>query len=186
MLFFKEIFKVYKILLPKGVKNSEPALLIKDSHNEIDLNKNNNNNFLNETTEDSKQETSRPKHITNHQNELPSLIQNNPSSSSLFDPIENDIDSIINPGESVQVDQKNQTDSICKFNGYSNKEILIFFLISLATSLLFLFEQADYISKVCITFLFLYLFTFVLIFFCSKECSCSIFYIWNSASCRSF
>ena len=38
--------------------------------------------------------------------------------------------------------------TICKFNGYSNKEIVIFFLIALSTSLLFLFQRSDYIFQV--------------------------------------
>ena len=36
----------------------------------------------------------------------------------------------------------------CSFNGYSNKEILIFFLIALFTSLTFVFEMSAYIYQV--------------------------------------
>jgi hypothetical protein len=40
------------------------------------------------------------------------------------------------------------TQARCSFNGYSNKEILIFFLIALFTSLTFVFEMSAYIYQV--------------------------------------
>jgi hypothetical protein len=40
------------------------------------------------------------------------------------------------------------TQAKCSFNGYSNKEILIFFLIALFTSLTFVFEMSAYIYQV--------------------------------------
>lgn len=39
--------------------------------------------------------------------------------------------------------------SKCKFNGYSNKEITIMFLIALMTSLLFFFDKSQYLYNVC-------------------------------------
>ena len=51
--------------------------------------------------------------------------------------------------DQVQTPQDSSNSStICKFNGYSNKEIVIFFLIALSTSLLFLFQRSDYIFQV--------------------------------------
>jgi hypothetical protein len=53
--------------------------------------------------------------------------------------------------DQVQTEPESSNNStICKFNGYSNKEIVIFFFIALSTSLLFVFQKSDYIFQVII------------------------------------
>ena len=66
--------------------------------------------------------------------------------------ITTEIKTNINNDSNISVIKESLTK--CSFNGYSNKEIFIFFLIALCTSLSFVFEVSSYIYQVgCFIFL---------------------------------
>ncbi len=53
----------------------------------------------------------------------------------------------------IEIDKLDaDSNAACKFNGYSNKEILIMFLTALITNLFFFFKQSQYIYGVFILF----------------------------------
>lgn len=68
-----------------------------------------------------------------------------------------EVDREIQQSQVPENDTIKPIDSIFTFNGYSNQEIIILFLIALFTSVLFILNHADLIFRVNILFEFYFI-----------------------------
>lgn len=135
-----------------GIKNSESeiknSVSIESNDYSKTTNTNNNNNNVAEAPFEFVRDGSTG--LNKHVYELPRKLEITSKKSLLDDDFEDenttDINFDLTKTNGIETPKTDQ--SKCKFNGYSDKEILMFFLMALGTSLMFLFDQADYIYKV--------------------------------------
>lgn len=159
-MFSKFSKNYFSFLFQLGIKNAETALNNDPSHvnnlTQSDQTRPLENNSKNSNNNNSTK-------LQNHFHDSPSESTLNfaqTSSESTFDKLLSASDFPLTANNNMSTPELNNKDSIYRFNGCSNIEILVLFAIALISNLLFEFQQADYIYKVYLVKILIHLVLF--------------------------